>query len=120
MATPRTTAAAIVLAFAAGAGADRAISPPAERDAKIRSIRFLDEGPKVPTRYAYSIETSVDGAINTRELVCGNQGSVDSYGNAPFDHEQAKEACGAIAKLAPSLQTAIGNMAVELSRPIKK
>lgn len=107
-----TTAAALLVAFSAGAGADRLINPAPEHTAIMRGLRVLDEGPSKPHRYAFAIELD---KRRTPELVCGNQGSVDSFGMLPFDHDKAKAACEAAARFAPEAQALIDGMRDELA-----
>lgn len=118
METKKLTAASIAVAAALSGGAvGRLSAPQPSMAAHPVALRWLNEGPGKPNRYALGILGTIEGGEFAVEIVCESDGSEPKLNGRPFEH--GKAVCETVSRTGASLNLLVGEMARELSRPIK-
>lgn len=112
-----TTGAIAFAAALAGAGAHAQFAPALPTEAHPVQMRWLDEGPGRPNRYAIAIATKVGAANGVREIVCEADGSAPKLnGINVADSSDAVDLCKATAAYSHTAASDITNLTSLLSK----
>ena len=93
--TKKITATTVALAAALSAGyaGGRISAPVPDSSARPFMMRWLDEGPNKPNRYAITIMEKIGPAQGSVEIVCEADGSAPKLNGKPFENSNTKELC---------------------------
>lgn len=112
--TVTATSAAAIVALTTGLAVGRLSSQPSVEAHPVQ-MRWLNEGPGKPNRYALGIVGTIEGAQLVVEIVCEADGSQPKLNGRPFD--AGKKICETAAREGGALNQMVGELARELSKP---
>lgn len=107
-----SSAAALIFAFAAGAGAQKVASPSFEISAKVTTVRILGDG-----QIAVGVLAKVGTATVDRELVYDKTGENPRLNGVPIEDEGAVELGKAAAALSVVCDESMKKLADRMVRP---
>lgn len=112
----KKTSAILIATLAGGVAAGRLSVPVPSTSARPVMMRWLDEGPDRPNRYAIAIMTKIGANTGQREIVCEADGSAPKLNGKPIEDQAAKDLCKESAAFGASAIKRITELTISLTK----